>query len=64
MSAEHPIRKWRKASRLSLEDLATRVGIQAPHLCEIELRKKTPSVAVARKIAAETGLSRDDVLKP
>ena len=63
MNAEHPLRAWRKANRVTLETLAAKAQIQAPHLSEIETGKKEPSVSVARKLAAETGLSLDDVLR-
>jgi transcriptional regulator with XRE-family HTH domain len=63
MIEEHPLRAWRKANHVTLEALAEKADIQAPHLSEIETRKKEPSVTVARKLAAETGLSLDEVLR-
>ncbi len=63
MNDEHPLRSWRKANHVSLEKLAILVGVQAPHLSEIETGKKDPSVTVARKLADQTGLSLDEVLR-
>ena len=63
MNSETPLRAWRLDNRLKLADVAERVGTSIGHLCQVERGKKPPSVALARKLAAETGLSLDEVLR-
>jgi DNA-binding XRE family transcriptional regulator len=63
MNSTHPLRAWRKERNMSLATLAKTIGrVQVPHLCEIELRKKTPSVRLAQEIAQLTGLSLEQVV--
>jgi DNA-binding XRE family transcriptional regulator len=63
MNTTHPIRAWRKERGMSLATLAKTIGIvRVPHLCEIELRKKTPSVRLAQAITQVTGLSLEEVV--
>ena len=48
---------------MSLATLAAHVGgVKVPHLCEIELGRKSPSVRLARAISAATGLTLEDVV--
>ncbi len=62
MNGEHPIRTWRINQRLTLAELAAKVGCKAPHLSEIETYGKLPSVVLARRIAAATDLPLAQVL--
>jgi transcriptional regulator with XRE-family HTH domain len=60
---EHPIRTWRLDRRKTLAAVAAELDIYPSHLCELELRKKQPSVDLARAIAKLTGLSLEQVIQ-
>jgi transcriptional regulator with XRE-family HTH domain len=52
---DHPLRRWRKECKLTLEQLAVRVGEVTPsHLSEIETGRNTPSLVLAARISRAT----------
>lgn len=63
MVTHHPIKVWRFSEGVTLESLSRRVRAAKSYLSELERWKKTPSLKLARRIAKETGLSLDDVLR-
>lgn len=54
MTTEHPLRAWRKRHGITLEMLATRVGVKASHLSMIECDLKSPSIELGGKLSRET----------
>ena len=62
MVTHHPITVWRFWAGHTQEAAGALFGISKSYLSEIENWKKAPNVAVARKIAKETGLSLDQIL--
>lgn len=52
--ADHPLRRWRKANRITLTALAVKVGVKASHLSEIENGNNTPSLKLAEKLSLAT----------
>ncbi len=58
-----PLRKFRQDQKIPAATLAEKVGITAGHLFRIE-RDGTDKLAIARKLADETGLPIDAFAKP
>lgn len=56
------IRKYRKASRLSQEELAEKVGISVPHMSHIETGNTKLSLPVLVSLATALEVSADDLL--
>ena len=56
------IRRERERQRLSLRELARRVGVSASMLSQVETGRTRPSVSTIYSIAAELGLSIDALL--
>ena len=56
------IRRERERQRLSLRELARRVGVSASMLSQVETGRTRPSVSTIYAIAAELGLSIDALL--
>jgi DNA-binding XRE family transcriptional regulator len=52
---------WRQRNKVTLVDLANRVGVSAAHLCEIELGRGVPSWQLARRLAKATALPIDAI---
>lgn len=52
----HPLRAHRLSRKLSLSELARRVGTSAATLSRIELGSRTPSLALAAKLKQKTGI--------
>lgn len=63
MPDDHELRRWRKAGNITLTALASRVGVRASHLSEIENWKNEPSLALAAKLSGETGIPLDKFVK-
>lgn len=57
------IRALRDAMGLSLRDLASRCGVSAPMLSQVERGETSPTIAVAAKIAAGLDLSLSQLLR-
>ena len=56
------IRKYRKASQLSQEELAEKVGISIPHMSHIETGNTKLSLPVLVSLATALEVSADDLL--
>lgn len=50
----HPLTVYRRQQKLSLADLATRIGVTRGHIDHIERRRRNPSLDLARRIAKAT----------
>jgi transcriptional regulator with XRE-family HTH domain len=57
------VRSLREAMDLSLRDLATRSGVSAPMLSQVERGDTSPTLAVAQKIAAGLDLTLSQLLR-
>jgi transcriptional regulator with XRE-family HTH domain len=57
------IRALREAMGLSLRDLSERSGVSAPMLSQVERRETSPTLVVARKIAAGLELTLSQLLR-
>jgi transcriptional regulator with XRE-family HTH domain len=57
------IRALREGMDLSLRDLATRSGVSAPMLSQVERGETTPTLSVAERIAAGLELSLSQLLR-
>jgi transcriptional regulator with XRE-family HTH domain len=57
------VRALREASSLSLRDLATRSGVSAPMLSQVERGETSPTLAVAARIAAGLELRLSQLLR-
>jgi XRE family transcriptional regulator, regulator of sulfur utilization len=57
------VRALREAGGLSLRDLATRCGVSAPMLSQVERGEASPTLAVAARIAAGLELSLSQLLR-
>src|SRR6266513_2594480 len=57
------VRSLREAMDLSLRDLAERSGVSAPMLSQVERGDTSPTLAVARKIAAGLDLTLSQLLR-
>ena len=70
MSASHPLRDWRnkvgdyadrEGEPMRQDALAADLGIATSHLSQIETGDRRPSLAVASRISAVTGISIDRI---
>src|SRR3954454_22810691 len=57
------VRSLREAMDLSLRDLAERSGVSAPMLSQVERGDTSPTLAVAKKIAAGLDLTLSQLLR-
>jgi transcriptional regulator with XRE-family HTH domain len=57
------IRELRHEQGLTLDDLATRVGISASHLSRLERGKTAPSFTVAAGLAHELGVTAEEFVQ-
>jgi DNA-binding XRE family transcriptional regulator len=55
----HPLKRWRKENRITLEVLADRLSVTAGHLSMIESDQKLPSLGLAAKLSEFTRLQID-----
>lgn len=62
MSVGENIRRIREARGLNQRQLADRVGIAQPWVCQIERGTKNPSLQVSKLIAEVLGCTLDDLL--
>ena len=60
----HPMRDWRKAKGLTLQDVAVRVQVTPSHLSEIENWNNEPSLELASRLSTETGLALTCFVRP
>lgn len=59
----HDLRKWRYEARVTLDDLAARVGIRAPHLSMIENGKRVPSMGTASRLSEISGVAIESFVR-
>ncbi|MCY4066487.1 MAG: helix-turn-helix transcriptional regulator, partial [Rhodospirillaceae bacterium] len=59
---EHPVRVWREYRGMKAGELATRAGVAASYLSDIENGKKPGSVKALKRIADVLGLTVDDLI--
>lgn len=62
MDGENPVRVWREYRKLAAGALATRAGISAAYLSEIEAGKKTGAISTLRKLAKALNVDIDDLV--
>lgn len=66
MNVGRKIRELRLARRLTLRDLATRIGVGSTYLCKIENQKlpngRPPSKKLIHKLADELGANEEELL--
>lgn len=55
------LRQLRRAREMTQEDLGRRVGLNRASICSIEKGTRKPSLDKARAIAAEFGVSIEDI---
>lgn len=58
------IRSARKARRMSIRELASKVGVSASFISQVELGRATPSIGVLYSIASLLDLSLDSLMNP
>lgn len=63
IGGEHPLRVWRDCRGFTVAALATRSGVGASYISEIETGKKPGSVAALKKLAAALAVGLDDLAK-
>ena len=64
LAGESPVRVWRQWRGLSLRALASRLGLSAGYLSDIENGRKAGSLETLRAIARELGASVDELEHP
>jgi transcriptional regulator with XRE-family HTH domain len=60
MADPHPLRAWRKTNGKTLADISQKVGVVPSYLSDIERFLKQPSLPLAAKLEAETGIPARD----
>lgn len=60
----HPLYRWRKERRISLQALADQVEASQPHLSEIENWNNTPSLELTSHLSRVTGLPMEAFVRP
>lgn len=56
------LREWRKAKKITLEDLAERFGVSVGSLSRIERGEQWPDREFFERLTVITGLSSDDLI--
>lgn len=59
----HPLYRWRKAEGLTLQALASELLVSQPHLSEIENWNNEPSLELAARLHARTGIDMKAFVK-
>lgn len=62
INRENPVRVWREHRGLSLRGLARDAGLSPAYLSEIETGAKSPSVKSLSALAAQLGVTLDDLV--
>jgi DNA-binding XRE family transcriptional regulator len=62
LDGESAIRVYREYRKMTQDALAARAGISKPYLSQLENGLRTPSVAVARKLAKCLRVDLDDLI--
>lgn len=60
----HPLYHWRKLKGCTLQQLADDLGITQPHLSEIENWNNEPSLDLAARLNAHTGIDMKAFVRP
>jgi DNA-binding XRE family transcriptional regulator len=63
MDKVHALRQWRTVTGKTLADVASHVGVTPSHLSEIERDLSEPSLALAARLSAHTGIPIDRFVK-
>lgn len=58
------VRELRRERGWSLDELSQRTGVSKSHLSSVERGMKSPTIAIARKIAEVLGVSLDRLFPP
>jgi ribosome-binding protein aMBF1 (putative translation factor) len=61
LAGDVPVRVWREHRGLSARSLASRAGISAAYLCQIETGKKPGSFDAMAKLARALGVDMEDL---
>ena len=61
MKQYHPLKVWRFNVGKTQQELADVAQTSVARICEIERGTKRPSVATAKRIAEQTGLTLDEI---
>lgn len=64
LDGENPIRVWRRHRGMTLKELATRAGVGAAYLSQVETGKRDGTVGTLLRIANELGIALDDLVSP
>jgi DNA-binding Xre family transcriptional regulator len=59
---DNRVRVWREYRKLTATDLASRVGISAAYLSELEAGKKKGGIATLKRLAVALNLDLDDLV--
>lgn len=59
----HPLYRWRKSEGLTLQALAAELRCTQPHLSEIENWNNVPSLELAARLHARTGIDMKALVK-
>ncbi len=62
INGENPIRVWREYRGLTLETLGADCGVTKAFLSQIENGKRSPSIALLKKLAAALAVDVDDLI--
>jgi transcriptional regulator with XRE-family HTH domain len=60
----HPLYLWRKENGVTLQALANRLDVSQPHLSEIENWNNDPSLDLASRLHAHTGIDMKAFVRP
>lgn len=61
---DHPLYHWRKEHGVTLQVLADLVEVSQPHLSEIENWNNDPSLDLAARLHAHTGIDMKAFVRP
>ena len=62
LAGENRIRVWREHRGLTVKNLADRIGVDQPHLAQIETGNREGTIDTLRKVAAALSLTLDDLV--
>lgn len=54
--SDHPLRRWRKASGITLVELAKDLSVVPATISQIETGKRTPSLPLAARLSEKTDI--------
>ena len=62
LDGESPFRVWREHRGMTLQELGDRCGVSNAAISQVETGKRSPSVELLKKLAAELGVAADDLI--